>query len=103
MVEKNPVSVRWQMLFVLIPIIDLWAAYRIQKLRMYLLVFYAAAFIVHALLYVAFVPEEILYSDDPFAPVEFTVGSIIAQAAASIVVIRKWSLKWNETVRQTMA
>jgi len=39
MVEKKPVSVNWQMIFVLIPFLDLYASYRIQKLRLWLLIF----------------------------------------------------------------
>jgi len=40
MVEKKPVNVNWQMVFVLIPFLDLYASYRIQKLRLWLLIFW---------------------------------------------------------------
>jgi len=43
MVEKKPVSVNWQTLFILLPIIDLWAAYRVEKLGLYILLIIALA------------------------------------------------------------
>ena len=42
MVEKKPVSVNWQMVFSVIPCLDLYASYRIQKLRLWLLIFWVA-------------------------------------------------------------
>ena len=39
MVKQKPVNVNWQTVFVFIPILDLWAFYSVQKLRMALLIF----------------------------------------------------------------
>ena len=49
MVEKRPVNVNWQTLFILIPIVDLWAAYRIEKFRIYFLIFWVCSVIVQTI------------------------------------------------------
>ena len=88
MVEKKPVSVNWQTLFILIPIIDLWAAYRIEKLGRYVL-FIIAMIIVGFI--VGFV-EGILFlgMSDFFSWIVFVAGLVI-----SIILIRSWSEEWN--------
>ena len=40
MIEKKPENVKWQMVFSVIPFLDLYASYRIQKLRFWLLIFW---------------------------------------------------------------
>ena len=89
MVEKKPVSVNWQTLFILIPIIDLWAAYRVEKLGLYILLI-IALFVVGFI--VGFV-EGFLYlvTSDFFSWMIFLVG-----VGISIYLIRKWSEEWNE-------
>jgi quinol-cytochrome oxidoreductase complex cytochrome b subunit len=47
MPAKRPVSILWQIIFVVfIPILDLWAFYRIKKLRKYLLYVYLPQIII---------------------------------------------------------
>ncbi len=47
MPAKGPVSVLWQIIFVVfIPILDLWAFYRIKKLKKYLLYVYVPQIII---------------------------------------------------------
>ena len=88
MVEKKPVSVNWQTLFILIPIIDLWAAYRIEKLGRYVL-FIIAMIIVGFI--VGFVEGLIfLGTSDFFSWIVVVVGMVI-----SIILIRSWSEEWN--------
>ena len=89
MVEKKPVSVNWQTLFAIIPIIDLWAFYRIEKLRMLILVvigMFVVSFIV------GFVEGFLFFGmSDFFTWIVILVGVII-----SIILIRSWSTEWNE-------
>lgn len=40
MIEKKPENVKWQMVFSVIPFLDLETSYRIQKLRFWLLIFW---------------------------------------------------------------
>ena len=89
MVTQKPVSVNWQTLFILIPIIDLWAAYRIEKLGRYIL--FIIGMIVVSFI-VGFV-EGILFfgMSDFFSWMVFLGGVII-----SIYLIRSWSTEWNK-------
>ncbi len=89
MVEKEPVSVNWQTLFAIIPIIDLWAFYRIEKLRMLILVvigMFVVSFIVgfaEGLMFLGF--------SDASTWIMPLIGIGI-----SIYLIRKWSEEWNQ-------
>ena len=99
MVKQQPVSVNWQTLFILIPIVDLWATYRVQKLRLYLLIFYVGFSIGSIILEISLFPEEFL-SADSFAEGfwEFWLALTLAAYALAIILIRKWSKEWNENL-----
>jgi len=95
MVEEKEVSVGWQMFFVLIPLVDLWAFYRIKKFWLGVGVNFIIGFIVG--LAVGFgeglagVPGEELSIE----------GTILTYGIASVFVLfimRKWSIAWNEKV-----
>ena len=89
MVEKKPVSVNWQTLFILIPIIDLWAAYRVEKLGLYILLIIALAVVGFI---VGFVEGFLFFGmSDFFSWIVVLVGVII-----SIILIRSWSTEWNK-------
>ena len=101
MVEKKSVNVNWQMAFVLIPFLDLYASYRIQKLRLWLLIFLVGFSIVAILMdYSIF---GLNYSDlgsetdflDPAMLYTHIMFTIIALSTA-VFVIRKWSIDWNK-------
>jgi len=89
MVEKKPVSVNWQTLFAIIPIIDLWAAYRVEKLGLYIIFIIAMAVVsfivgfVEGLMFLGF--------SDASSWIMPLIGVVI-----SIYLIRKWSEEWNE-------
>ena len=103
MVEKKPVSVKWQMLFVLIPFLDLYASYRIQKLRLWLLIFGVGFGIATLLLNYAFFGMNHSFWDngvmawDP-SMTYFHIGIVIATLGSAVYVIRRWSITWNEKV-----
>jgi len=102
MVKQNPVSVNWQTVFVFIPFVDLWAAYRIQKLRMYLLIFLVGFGIAAMLLLFAsfgtvnfFMEDpEVLYSNSLY--IGGNIGMTLIQFALQVYLIRKWSKQWNK-------
>ena len=89
MVEQKPVSVNWQTLFILIPIIDLWAAYRIEKLGLYIL--FIIAMIVIGFI-VGFVEGILFFGMSDFFSWMVFLGGVVA----SIYLIRKWSEEWNK-------
>jgi hypothetical protein len=95
------VNVKLQMLFSIIPILDLLASYRIQKLGYWILVMYLgfgiAAYILNFLLFEShwcnriectdfLIPQEWTYS-------WITFGSI--QVGTGLYLIRRWSISWN--------
>ena len=105
MVKKKPVNVNLQSIFMFIPIVDLWAAYRIKKLRIYLLIFYLGFSIAGIIMDVVILGSEAYLMDenydimDDFLNIPLVIGSIIVAVfslALSIYFIRKWSKKWNE-------
>ena len=100
MVAKGPVSVNWQSLFIIIPIVDLWAAYRIQKLRIFLLIFvvgFGAAFTLIEIGLAGGVDEffrsDYLVSD--FEMIGITIAMWTTQIITAIILIRFYSKKWN--------
>ncbi len=108
MVEKKPVNVKWQMVFVLIPFLDLYASYRIQKLRLWLLIFGVGVGIAAILLNHALFGMD-LFGMDHFgwnneikawdsAKLYFHITLTIVILGAAVYVIRRWSISWNEKV-----
>jgi len=108
MVEKKPVNVKWQMIFVLIPFLDLYASYRIQKLRLWLLIFGVGVVIASILLNYALFGMD-LFGMNHFgwnneiealdsAKLYFHITLTIVILGAAVYVIRRWSTSWNEKV-----
>ena len=101
MVDKKSVNVNWQTVFALIPIIDLWAAYRIEKFRLYFFIFWVGSvivqtFVTYAMLGKAFWSDEgeFFASDPTVASVE--IAMMIVAAGLQMYFLRKWSKDWNE-------
>ena len=102
--EKKPVNVNWQMVFVFIPFLDLYASYRIQKLRLWILIFLVGFGAAGILMDLA------IYGDDYWnpdmkmsmmvepAPHINGILFIIISIGLAIFLIRKWSIQWNENL-----
>ena len=58
MIDKKPVNVIMQMIFAVIPILDIFANHRIQKLRLGLLIFWAGGAAVQITQFFVFFGEE---------------------------------------------
>jgi len=103
MVEKKPVNVKWQMVFAVIPILDCYASYRIQKFRLWFLIFWIGGTIVGIIENYAVYGGD--YFDvnsglDIFADPVYTAHYflfIIVFAAIQAIVMRKFSQKWNKS------
>jgi len=110
MPAKGKVSILWQILFVVfVPILDLWAFYRIQKLKKYLLFIYVPQIVV-AMVIVVFVVNMVFeenglemvneFSDDlNDNEIMLTVASTaigLGFTILSIYLIATWSEKWNK-------
>ena len=102
MVKQKPVSVKRQTVFALIPSVDVWAFYRIQKLRKFILIVLALGF--------GFAPISLSVSasidvDNISSPLElytnpiflaYMIGSIGTLHGTLVYFIRRWSKEWNE-------
>ena len=121
MTSENKVSVKWQILFSLISPLNIWAFYRIQKLRKYLLYVLVPSMVISSLLFgigfyeMSFIdPLEVTIKDPeptlpPYmTPIEPQVGkfdyvpypiigivSSIGFSAFSIYLVIRWSREWN--------
>lgn len=97
MVKQEPVSIKWQTLFVFIPIVSLWALWRIQKLRKGLLIFIPTNLISSGVFNV-FERISNSYSNgfESFFPA--IIGLIILGTGIGITVYftLKWSKEWNK-------
>jgi hypothetical protein len=84
--SRTKVSPIWQMLFAVIPFVNFWAAYRIRKLRRFLLLWIILQLGVNLLISL-FIPP-------PY--------SILFYLAIYIPVVihymRKWSVEWNNKI-----
>jgi hypothetical protein len=81
MPANHRVSVVWQIVFAFIPIVDLWAFYRIRKLRKYLLFVYAGQIAFMIIYLLAFDDSN---SDTSIADTQYDNYSILAWFLPSI-------------------
>jgi hypothetical protein len=83
MENKNRIiSVREQMIFSVIPILNLWATYRIGKLRRFLLTL--------LLIWVINIPVSFLVPFPFSIPVKLLVYAIVVT-----YYVKKWTVQWN--------
>ena len=103
MVEKIPVNINWQTLFMIIPIINLWAMYRIEKLRLFLLVVIAMAvveFLGGTLIFGDVWTDYYLGEANTEGLDGFSSAVILVEIGISIVLVRKWSKEWNSKISE---
>ena len=108
MPADGPVSLTRQTIFVLIPILDLIAFYKIKHLRKYLLIVYLGIAIVAGTAYsMAVEPEYWTFDENYDADTSFDfmwdaeswalqIPMMAAVYGAAIYLVRRWSRKWNE-------
>lgn len=102
MVERKPVNVILQMILAVIPILDIYASYKIQKLRWWILVFWvgggAVGVIYNEAVYSGVLFVEFLNSHGSAYAIEYFMF-VIPFAIAQAMVMRVWSKKWNASFR----
>ncbi len=109
MPAKGRVSLAIQIIFCLIPLLDIYAAYRIKKLRWYLLIMLTFGIIMGVIDVTAFpamqeeawdkFPLSILwfhYDYDDHEYVQFLIIADVAAYVLAIFLILRWSLIWNK-------
>jgi len=88
-VKREPVNVNTQTVLAVIPIVDFWAAYRIQKFRLWCLLYVG--------LLALNVPIEMVL---PY-PYGLTIA-IIVDVSLVIYLMRKWSNEWNALISSSL-
>ena len=106
MVKNEPVSLTRQTIYCVIPVMDMYAAYRVKKLRKYLvLMILLVAIPVSVADYFLFPHETDLvdgfvnvmtyYYDVSTSQFVFSIGIQIVTVLFAIFLIRRWSRQWN--------
>lgn len=120
MPAKGPVSLTWQTVFCFIPVMDIVAAYRVKKLRWYLLIFIgygSVSTLIQSIInpmdesttYYEKIYSEINGYDWSYAILgsnpELSIASIVIHNAIAyaiaVYLIRRWSKKWNQSFNQS--
>ncbi len=102
MVKQKPVSVKQQTIFALIPSVDVWAFYRIRKLRKFILIalglgfaFSPISLAVSASIDMSTITSPLdLYTNPIF--LMYIVGTIATLHGTLVFFIRRWSNEWNK-------
>ena len=101
MVKQEFVSTLWQCFFMIIPIVNFWAAWRIEKLRLFLII-NMAIFLCGSIVIEIFFPGELL-GDGPLSDEadQLNFAIWIIGIIIDIIIIRKWSNEWNTKLSVT--
>jgi len=85
LVKQEPVSVGWQIVFMFIPVLNFWAFYRIEKLRLGLVIILAIE-----------IPSFLFQMILPFPyGLGVSIGMLVISIVIPIYFVRKWSREWN--------
>jgi len=97
-VKQEPVNVNWQSLYSLLPIVWIWAFYRIEKLRLALVILIPASigFSMLGGVLVGVVGASNTLGEGAYLLLMLIPISYLPQAILAIYLIRKWSKQWNE-------
>jgi len=104
MPAKGPVKIAWQIVFILIPVLNIWAFYRIKKLRKYILIVCIPVTVITMLVIAPQVLSEMeniqegnLMSDDQSIITNVILYIVdIGFTILSIYLIYNWSKEWNK-------
>ena len=104
-VERKSYSVKIQMIFAIIPIVDLWASYRIKKFRIYVLIVWIGFGILFTITDWAIYGDDFWDEDFPLFPDTSSIIIYILEIAIEIIIamilIRKWTIEWNKKIEST--
>ena len=90
-VKQEPVNIKLQIIFAFIPFLSLYAFYKIQKLRLALLIFLPLGFLSRLL-------EAIIVRVNDTSGMLFVLSILFAGLSIGVLVwlMHKWSKQWNE-------
>jgi len=101
MVKQKSVTVAWQVVFMFIPFVGLWAFYRIQKLRLCLLIIIGIDIIATIILVITFgFTGSLTELPDVSSYYMSSIVVSIAIQLLAIYLVVKWSRNWNRKFSQ---
>ncbi len=119
MPANGPVSLTRQTIYCFIPIMDMYAAYHIKKLRWYLLIMIGLS-ITRGVFGEIVSPTDwtedstfyvndddnvnwngMGFEENPEGSIALILGNIVITYALAVYLIRKWSREWNERLPKT--
>jgi hypothetical protein len=119
MPANGPVSLTRQTIYCFIPIMDMYAAYHIKKLRWYLLIMIGLSIAMGVVGEIVsptdWTEDSTLYINDdddvnwngmgfeenPDVSIALILGNLVVTYALAVYLIRKWSREWNERLPKT--
>ena len=104
-VNRKIYSVKIQMVLAIIPFVDLWASYRIMKLRLWLLIMYLGFGLLGVLTDWANYGDRFwdLAYETPMFPTQppLLINFILLEAitiSVAVILMRKWTIDWNKKI-----
>ncbi len=113
MVKDEPVSLLRQTIYCLIPLLDIYAAYRVTRLRKYLLIMILVGIpvsIADSMLFAIDITNEDLEDLEAFDMLFYgydtnhfiaTVVAWVGFILLAIFLVRRWSKQWNQKFETT--
>ena len=106
MVKNEPVSLTRQTIYCLIPVLDMYAAYKVKRLRKYLVIMMLVVAVPVSIADYILFPHEIdawegfvnvmtYYYDVDTNQFVFSIAVQIGTILFAIFLIRRWSKQWN--------
>ena len=91
------VNVNWQILFIFIPILNLWVLWRIKKMKKGLLIFVPMNL---GVLYLLRLLISLLYSSKENSLILgiVTLVLLILDLCIMVYLVERWSKEWNEKI-----
>lgn len=99
--KKEPVSIKRQTVYALVPFLDLYAAYKIEKLILYLIIMVGIALASFIFEIVFSIPHIDRITLETFASSYIIIVTQVLTIPLTVYLIRKWSKKWNEKLKTT--
>lgn len=101
--KKEPVSIKRQTIYALVPFLDLYAAYKIRKFILYFTIIVPITIGVSYALEAVFpVPDIEGLTLEAFSALFYnSIATCAITIPIAVYLIRKWSKKWNEQLTGT--
>ena len=107
MIKEEPVSLLRQTIYCLIPILDMYAAYRVKRLRRYLIIMILVVGVPVSVIASVLFPPDANLTEGVYRVMTYYYGvddgrfifSIVVQIVTvliAIYLIRRWSRQWNK-------